>query len=47
MLMEKIKDICELHVNLASSDRLPHEYRKNKPIDMIVGDSIYKAGVHL
>ena len=40
------KDICELYVNMASRDRLPHEYRKNKSIDMIVGDSIYEAGVH-
>lgn len=40
------KDICELYVDMASSDRLPHEYGEKKPIDMIVGDSIYEAGVH-
>jgi hypothetical protein len=40
------KDICELYVDMASANRLPHEYGKKKPIDMIIGDSIYEAGVH-
>jgi len=40
------KDMCELYISMASSDRLPHEYRKKKPIDMTIGDFVYEAGVH-
>ena len=40
------KDICELYISANSSDRLPHEYRKKKPIDIRIGDFIYEAGVH-
>jgi hypothetical protein len=40
------KDICELYISAYSSDRLPHEYGKRKPIDIRIGDFIYEAGVH-
>ncbi len=39
------KDICELYISADSSDRLPHEYGKRKPIDIRIGDFIYEAGV--
>lgn len=40
------KDICELYVSADSSDRLPHEYKKRKSIDIRIGEFIYEAGVH-
>lgn len=40
------KDICELYISADSSDRLPHEYGKRKPINIRIGDFIYEAGVH-
>lgn len=40
------EDICELYISADSSDRIPHEYRKRKPIDIRIGDFIYEAGVH-
>ena len=40
------KDICELYISTASSNRLPHEYGKRKPIDIRIGDFFYEAGVH-
>lgn len=40
------KDICELYISTASSNRLPHEHGKRKPIDILMGDFIYEAGVH-
>lgn len=40
------KDICELYISVDSSNRLPHEYGKRKPIDLRIGDFIYEAGVH-
>lgn len=40
------KDICELYISADSSDRLPHEYGKKKPIDIHIGNFIYEAGVH-
>jgi hypothetical protein len=39
------KDICELYISAASSNRLPHEYGKKKPIDILIGDFIYEAAV--
>jgi hypothetical protein len=41
------KDICELYISADSSDSLPHEYGKRKPIDIRIGDFIYEAGVHV
>jgi hypothetical protein len=40
------KDICELYISSDSSNRLPHEYGRKKPIDVRIGDFIYEAGVH-
>jgi hypothetical protein len=40
------RDICELYISADSSDRLPHEYGKRKPIDIRIGDFIYEARVH-
>lgn len=40
------KDICELYISADSSNRLPHEYGKRKPIDLRVGNLIFEAGVH-
>lgn len=40
------KDICELYIRKNSSHRLPHVYRQRKPIDMIIGNILYEAGVH-
>ena len=40
------KDICELYISASSSNKLPHEYGRRKPIDLRIGDVIYEAGVH-
>ncbi|MFH0813712.1 MAG: hypothetical protein V2A69_12885 [Pseudomonadota bacterium] len=40
------KDICELYISAYSSNRLPHEYGRKKPINIRIGDFIYEAGVH-
>ena len=40
------KDIYELYISADSSDRLPHEYGKEKPIDIRIGDFIYEDSVH-
>jgi hypothetical protein len=40
------KDICELRISKDSSDSLPHEHRKKKPIYINIGDTAYEAGVH-
>lgn len=40
------KDICELIIYKESSNRLPHEYRQKKPIEIIIGNTLYEAGVH-
>ena len=43
---EDKKDICELYISKESADKLPHEYRRRKPIQIKIGDTQYKAGVH-
>jgi hypothetical protein len=40
------KDICELIIYKESSNRLPHEYRQKKPIEIIIGNTLYEARVH-
>lgn len=40
------KDICELLIGKAGSDRLPHEYGQKKPIYLTIRDIVYEAGVH-
>lgn len=40
------KDILELYISADSSDKLPHEYGKRKPINIRIGDFEYEAGVH-
>ena len=40
------KDICELYISKDSSDKLPHEYRKKKPININIGGTFCEAGVH-
>lgn len=40
------KDICELRINKECSNRLPHEYKQKKPIEIIIGNTLYEAGVH-
>jgi len=40
------KDKCELYISADSSNRLPHEYGKKKPVDIRIGNFIYEAGVH-
>lgn len=40
------KDICELYISRGSSDRLPHEHGKKKPIYINIGGTVYEAGVH-
>jgi hypothetical protein len=40
------KDICELYISKNSSDRLPHEHGKKKPIYISIGSIAYEAGVH-
>lgn len=40
------KDICELYIGADSSNRLPHEYGKRKPIDLRIANLIFEAGVH-
>lgn len=37
---------CELLISKNSSDMLPHEYRKKKNINMMIGNVLYEAGVH-
>jgi len=40
------KDICELYINKDGSDALPHECGQDKPIALVIGDTMYEAVVH-
>lgn len=40
------KDICELIISKKSSNRLPHKKRQRIPIKIIIGNTLYEAGVH-
>ncbi|MCD6340008.1 MAG: hypothetical protein J7M29_11590 [Verrucomicrobia bacterium] len=40
------KDICELYISKASSNRLPHKYGKPEYVNIFIGNSIYKASIH-
>jgi hypothetical protein len=40
------KEICEITVYKACSDRLPHEHGKKMPITIYIGKTLYEAGVH-
>ncbi len=40
------KDICELIISKESSNRVPHEYGKKKPIEIVIGNTLYEGGVH-
>jgi len=40
------KDLCEIHINVASFDEMPHKYKQKAFIDLIIGNNCYVAGVH-
>jgi len=40
------KDICELIICKESSNRVPHEYGKKESIEMLIGNTLYKADIH-
>jgi hypothetical protein len=40
------KDICELTICKENSNRVPHEYGKKKPIEIVIGNTLYEGGVH-
>lgn len=40
------KEICELYINKNGADALPHECGQDKPIALVIGDTIYEAVVH-
>ena len=40
------KDKCELYISAGSSNSLPHECGKKKPVYIRIGNLIYEAGVH-
>jgi len=40
------KGICEIYINRASSNKLPHQHGKKKLISVVIGGIIYEAGVH-
>ena len=40
------KDMCEIHVSVASFEELPHKYQQKSFIDLTIGNTGYIAGVH-
>lgn len=40
------KEKCELIIYKESSNRVPHEYGQKKPIEIVIGNTLYEAGVH-
>lgn len=40
------KDICEIYIDTACSNRLPHSHGQKIPILISIGKNLYEAGVH-